>query len=377
MKLSIITPSFNQSQFIETTIKSVLEQGYSELEYIIIDGGSSDNTVEIIKKYEDKIDFWVSEKDDGQSNAINKGFKKATGDVVAWINSDDYYYPNIFDKVMSRFKADDELVLLYGNCAFIKEDGQFLRYFSEVQPYSGSILRNYSDYIMQPTTFFRRDALEAVGFLDESLHYGMDWDLWCNFACQYPMGIKYIEDLVAVNREYGDTKTSSGGKERLQELKKINSKHKTTGLNKAALLYRGAEFHHQSRLPKFVKDRLVALLAISIGAAGKLKQKRLFGLVPHSVYIEKSAFILQALWEVKGDKVKFVLENPARKFQSLKISINGKLLHASMFNMKEKKEVILNLPECENNLLEIHFECTHSFSRNKVALKLHEFCIFN
>ncbi|HCK65102.1 MAG TPA: glycosyltransferase, partial [Anaerolineae bacterium] len=109
-KVSIITPSYNQAKYLEQTIQSVLNQNYSEIEYILIDGGSNDGSINIIKKYQDKFAFWISEKDNGQADAINKGFAKATGDIVAWLNSDDYYLPETIAKVVKVFEANPDVV---------------------------------------------------------------------------------------------------------------------------------------------------------------------------------------------------------------------------------------------------------------------------
>jgi glycosyltransferase involved in cell wall biosynthesis len=224
--VSIITPSYNQAPFLEQTIRSVLAQDYPRIEYIVVDGASTDGSVEIIKRHESRIARWVSEPDRGQSDAINKGFRMATGDVVAWINSDDLYFPDAVSTAVERFTQDPGLGLFYGNCVFIDRDGAFVRYFTEVEPYDEFRLRNCSDFIMQPTTFFRRDLLEKIGLLDESLHFTMDWDLWCRFA-ESGCGIHCEPKLIAATRVYPETKTTAGSRPRLDEVKQILNRHKT------------------------------------------------------------------------------------------------------------------------------------------------------
>jgi glycosyltransferase involved in cell wall biosynthesis len=124
--ISIVTPSFNQDQFLEQTISSVLGQGYTNLEYIIIDGGSTDNSVDIIRKYSNSLTFWKSERDQGQSDAINQGFQRATGDIVAWINSDDYYLPGILLKIIEYFERHPQVDIVYGDLQVIDPSGNFL-----------------------------------------------------------------------------------------------------------------------------------------------------------------------------------------------------------------------------------------------------------
>lgn len=184
-KISIITPSFNQGQFIEQTIQSVLSQNYSNLEYIVMDGGSTDNTVEILKKYEGKLK-WFSEKDKGQSDAINKGFKMATGDIIAWINSDDYYLPGTLQKVSKYFDLHKDTKWITGNYEIVDENGKQIQ--SYVRKYK-NILRSLpfrntlyiANYINQPSTFWRRSLLQEVGYVNENYHFCMDYDLWLRF----------------------------------------------------------------------------------------------------------------------------------------------------------------------------------------------------
>lgn len=162
-KIHIVTPSYNQGEFLEDTILSVLGQNYPNLEYLIIDGGSTDNSVEIIKKYEDKLAYWVSEKDNGQSEAINKGFKIATGEILGWINSDDMYMPNILNTVSKLMNPENEK-LIYGQCVHIEQVPKV------VFTYGSSIFQHNDisqiDYIIQPSSFWTRKTWDKVEELD-------------------------------------------------------------------------------------------------------------------------------------------------------------------------------------------------------------------
>ena len=185
-KISIVTPSFNQGKYIEQTIQSVLNQNYPNLEYIIIDGGSTDNTVDIIKKYEQQLSYWVSESDKGQTDAINKGFEKCTGEIFNWINSDDFYEPGTFQKLADLFSDNLTVNVVCG------KEWSFHDEKPEVKTLNvGSIIKkNVYETIRvgiidQPCTFFRKKKIDVFFPLAESLHYVMDRQLWWGYLLQY------------------------------------------------------------------------------------------------------------------------------------------------------------------------------------------------
>jgi glycosyltransferase involved in cell wall biosynthesis len=173
-RITIITPSFNQGEFLEDTIHSILNQNYPNLEYFIVDGGSTDNSVDIIKKYEHRIDWWVSEPDRGQSHAINRGLARATGDIINWINSDDLLFPGALRRVASCYQRHHGNVhLMTGENALISETGKILRISSPSSIWAMSC-RDLVFPIMQQSSFFTRKALDLVGLLNENLHAIMD-----------------------------------------------------------------------------------------------------------------------------------------------------------------------------------------------------------
>lgn len=177
-RITIITPSFNQGEFIEETILSILNQGYPNLEYFIVDGGSKDNSLEIIKKYHERIDWWISEPDRGQSHAINKGLERATGDIINWINSDDLLFPGALRLVADCFqKCQGSMHLMTGEHARISADGKILKISSPPSRRAIS-LRNLIIPIGQQSSFFTRKALDLVGLLNEDLHAIMDMDFY-------------------------------------------------------------------------------------------------------------------------------------------------------------------------------------------------------
>jgi glycosyltransferase involved in cell wall biosynthesis len=204
-RITIITPSFNQSKYLEKTIQSVLEQDYPDLEYIVLDGGSTDGSVEIIKKYADRIAFWESRPDHGQSDAINKGFRRATGDIVSWINSDDVYAKGAFARVAGYFADHPDDDMVYGDCDLINEDGEM---YARERPGLFDLARFLErNYIPQPTVFLRRTSIEGDHLVDESFHYAMDYELWLRISGKHNIG--YLPVTLARFRYHRASKTTA------------------------------------------------------------------------------------------------------------------------------------------------------------------------
>jgi len=202
-RISIITPSFNQGKYLEECILSVLNQNYPDLEYIIIDGGSTDESVDIIKKYADSITYWESEKDRGQSHALNKGLSRCSGEIISWLCSDDLYLPGALHKVAGLFAESPESCLVHGKTILFgqgrkeiikgaNKDDLPLKYFSII-PFP------------QPSSFFRKKVIDEQGMLDESFHFGMDYDLLIRIALHYP--ILQTEHIFSRYRLHSESKT--------------------------------------------------------------------------------------------------------------------------------------------------------------------------
>jgi len=217
--VTIVTPSFNQEKFLERTIQSVLNQNYPEIEYIIMDGGSTDASVEIIRKYADRISYWESEIDKGQTDAINKGFDHANGAIFAWINSDDTYEPGAIQKAVSYLSTHPDIGLVYGDCNFIDSENRIIGRFNTKQT-NYQRLKNGFVHIPQQSSFWRAELWHQVKPLDASIYFAMDYDLWLRLA--KISKIKYFPELLANFRLHGETKTISEDDRGWKDMVKIH-----------------------------------------------------------------------------------------------------------------------------------------------------------
>ncbi|MCK9423307.1 MAG: glycosyltransferase [Bacteroidales bacterium] len=226
--ISVITPSFNQEVFIRRTIMSVVDQQVDfPVEYIIIDGGSTDKTLGILEQYSGRL-RWISEKDSGQSDALNKGISLATGEIIGWLNSDDLYLPGALQKVKNYFDANPGCQWAYGKCRIVDEQDSeirrwltnyknfFLKYFN----YNALLLENF---ISQPAVFFKKSAFEDAGLLALNLPYALDYDLWIRLAKKTKPG--YIDDYLACFRVHQEAKSRLYSKKQFREQYNIHKKY--------------------------------------------------------------------------------------------------------------------------------------------------------
>ncbi|MCJ7626712.1 MAG: glycosyltransferase [Anaerolineaceae bacterium] len=206
-KISIITPSYNQAQFLEQTILSVITQDYPNLEYIIVDGASSDESVKIIQKFESQLAWWVSESDKGQSEAVNKGWKKATGEIIGWLNSDDVLLPGAVSRMVAAFRETPQMGLIYGDVYAIDTVGEIFN----IMTFDDWDIENLMsfDIISQPGVFMRQDVLEKAGYLDAEIHFLMDTHLWLKMVQLAP--IRYLPGPVAAARYHPGAKNVGAG----------------------------------------------------------------------------------------------------------------------------------------------------------------------
>jgi len=202
--ISIVTPTLNQRRFIGATIDSVLQQGYPDLEYLVVDGGSTDGTQELLSTYGGEL-RWISQAGSGQTAAINQGWQLTSGEVIAWINSDDVYAPEALRRVGEYFQSHPEVDIVYGDCDMIDADGQFLKMYPTQSFDFAELVRATINFVPQPATFLRRGVVEKTGPLDESLSYVMDFDYWLRAGLQHD--IRYLPERLAALRVHATAKS--------------------------------------------------------------------------------------------------------------------------------------------------------------------------
>ena len=221
-RISVAIPSFNQGQYLEDTLTSILDQNYPDVEIFVFDGGSTDATVDVLKKYDKHLTFWVSEKDKGQTDAINKGLRRATGQILAYLNSDDFFLPNAFHFVAQAYRAHPNAGLYTGNGLIVdgrKENPRL--YMREIGYTYDSLLRG-SCYLLQPSTFISRQAWEKAGEFDDTLRFAMDLDYWLRVGKDFDVVL--LNEPLSAWRMHEDIKTANGGMVRWNELWRVYRK---------------------------------------------------------------------------------------------------------------------------------------------------------
>ena len=229
--VSVITPSFNQARFLEKTILSVLEQDYPHLEYIVVDGGSTDGSLQTIEKYADRLARWISEPDLGQTDAINKGFALANGEILAWLNSDDTYNAGAISDATEFLNSHPEVGMVYGNAYYIDAEGRTIgRYPARQTSYEG--LRRGVNTVCQQSMFFRASLWEEAGPLDPTFYYAMDYDLWVRLASK--AGIVFVDRYWANFRLHDDSKSLIAANRCWPEIMRV---HFRDGGSKFSVIY--------------------------------------------------------------------------------------------------------------------------------------------
>ena len=220
--VSIVTPSLNQGRFLGDAIRSVLDQDYAPLEYLVVDGGSTDASLDVLRSYEGRI-TWHSAADEGQAAAIARGFAETRGEILAWLNADDVYEKGAVARAVAFMRERTDVALAYGDAVFVDHDGRTLGRCEHVEPFDRDRLLNHKLIVAQPSAFFRRDAFEAVGGLDKSLRWTLDYDLWLRLSERFVAA--HIEAVLARVRIHPGSKTSTGGLQRLLEVEDVVRRH--------------------------------------------------------------------------------------------------------------------------------------------------------
>lgn len=375
--VSIVTPSYNQGKFIEETIKSVLGQDYPNIEYIVIDGGSSDETVSILQRYDAQI-RWYSEKDNGQADAVNKGIRLAKGKIIGWLNSDDTYLPNAVSKVVTYLKSHPDTDLVYGEGYYTDIEGKVTnRYFTE--KYSFSRLAEHC-IICQPTAFFTKAIVQESGMLDVDHQLSMDYELWMRIAKKGK--ISYIPEYLATSRMYEDNKTLSRREEVYQETCNAVKKHYgyvpiswidgyTDYVCKGS---RGVSFciknitlflkynidnmqYCKREFPKILKNRLLIFRKI----IAKKEQNNFKGKYEDNWLSTEYKKIIEDI--ELYDKIIITINNqwPLKKQLKLKVFLNGKLKKSITLNGNGMIDIEINIGKGDNGNSELVIRASKTF----------------
>ena len=359
--VTIVTPSYNQGQYIRKTIESILSQNYPNLEYIIMDGGSTDSTAAIAKDYSSRLTY-VSEKDRGQSHAINKGFQMARGEIVAWLNSDDLYLPGSIPKAVSALQQEPAAGAIYGEGYLIDSEGRIQSRFPHTIPFNLWRLTYLSDYILQQTVFFRKSVLQEVGPLDESLHYTMDWDILIRIGKSYHLA--YTPEYLGCLREHAEAKTTYGGSERAREILRMLRRHTRRYLPPGYLVY-GLDTYQRlccewiaRSLPIYrLSHALQRTVRTSCGLVIDYAAKRSQGLTADGFACRMLRYMMPPAsgpLVIQGELPRWA----ALKGQRIRVSANGRRLGSFDLEWGDFERVIEVPPELEGRLLQLEIRAS-------------------
>lgn len=332
-----MTPSLNQGAFLGAAIDSVLRQNHPDIDYLVVDGGSDDGSLDVLRSYGRRV-RWISEPDRGQSDAIHKGFLRTEGEILGWLNADDVLEESALEQVVSAFHAAPGAGLVYGNGLQIDEAGVTLGPFAEIEPFNLWRLLFGLDYILQPAAFFRRSAYEATGGLDADLSWAMDWDLWIRLAAAAE--VEYLPQTLARARIWSGTKTSTGGWRRLRELRWVTRRHTGKAWTPGVWLYTLDTLGEG--LARFLPRRLR-------GLGGALVRKSMLRVAtrmasyPDGWLGPDGCLALPRRWR----QVHLTLEAakvPADREMTLKLSLDGRLLRTLTFAEPGVVELCVELP---------------------------------
>ncbi|MCL6751570.1 glycosyltransferase [Nostoc sp. CCCryo 231-06] len=252
-KITIVTPSYNQAEYLEVCLKSVINQSYPNLEYIVMDGGSNDNSIDIIRKYDSQINYWQSQPDNGQASAIKRGFEIGSGEIIGWINSDDFLCSDTLFKVADIFSNNEELALIYGNAFWVDQMGSLIRALISTQVYYQTLAYG-ANTIFQGATFYKRQAYEEVGCLNTGLEYAMEYELLYKLAQRFT--IQYIPEFFASFRKQPLSKGSTIPHIGQREIAHILEKQFNISMNSYTYRTKKEFFKCVRRIQQFLRGEL-------------------------------------------------------------------------------------------------------------------------
>ena len=372
--VTVVTPSYNQGHFIRATIESVLSQDYPNLEYIIMDGGSTDETASVAKDYASRLTF-ISEKDRGQSHAINKGFHIAKGSILAWLNSDDLYLPGSTRTAVEALSRNPGAGAIYGEGYLIDRSGENSTRFPCTEAFNLWKLAHLSDYILQQTVYFRKDVLDEVGLLDEDLHYTMDWDLLIRIGMKYPL--EHVPEFMGCLREYPEAKSFAGGKRRIRELGNMLQRHTGMRISPGYVVY-GLDTYHQiwcGQVERLFTPRLKPV-STKLQSVIRLCAGLIIGRT-----IRNSQGLYSDGWA--GPRLRYMLPPGSGQFmiegslpncrplhgQKLNVTANGRLLGEFELPFGDFQLTVPLPPALDRQLLHLRIEASRSFMPGSFTLQ--------
>ena len=273
MLVTIVTPSYNQGHYIEATIQSVLAQDYPHIEYIVIDGASTDGTVKVLQAYSDRIK-WISEPDAGQVDAVNKGLRMASGEIMAYLNSDDQYLPGTVSRVVDFFQTNPAAAFVHGDAVATDAKDHTYGLRVNVAPSTFESLLRMGDSIVQPAAFWRKSLYEKVGEFDLSYNYAFDYEYWIRAAQYYDL--HYIPYPLACERVHGEAKTSTGGLRRIRELRRLGDQYGGDGIPQLFRPHAAATYIHTGVLDMLQGRRQAGWRRVKLGFAINNSNLKLF-----------------------------------------------------------------------------------------------------
>lgn len=336
--VTVVTPSYNQGRFIEETIISVLSQDYPHIEYLIIDGGSTDDTLEILRKYEDQL-AWISEPDLGQSHAINKGFKMSSGEIICWLNSDDTFEPGAIERVVCYMNTHADVMMVSGGVNTIDEVGQILETKSATIPFDLWSVVYLAQNIHQPATFFRKCIFDVIDLLDESLNWCMDSELWIRIGSRFR--VECVAEIFANDRMHSATKTSSGGYKRWLEIVSVQKKYANWVFPFGLLRASFGSIHMviKYNYPFLYRYLKTLIYHVKNGALDDY-YRNVHGVYPDQWLGRKARFMFRMEPEYSAINMIFDLPDDKRLLPNqLQVRVGGKFFTAILMSMPGKYEV--------------------------------------
>lgn len=367
LTFGIVIPNLNQTHFIRTALESLRHQT-QPVQVDIMDGGSNDNIHEVYKEYKDEVTYFTSKKDNGQSAAIKEGWERIGGDIIAWLNADDYLFPDALKKISDSFENDSDLDVVYGDAVHVTENGSFLGYFPAIKPFERSRI-GIDNYICQPACFIRRSAYEKISGIDEKIKYTMDWDLWCRLAASGAK-FKYLKLPLAAVRYYEGTKTLTRSIKRYLEIAKIEKKY---GNRLIPISVIGADFYGLSLKRKLTKTQRIYMAAFK--CLRKIKRsvfmKELKGNQDETLYglsrwdnISFSKCCIHLPWYIKAQPWNHIKLDLVPANEDYEITINGEKIEPSI-NSKFQRKIFLQQKYAPHIQMEISSNTAQNWAIKK------------